>query len=81
MVAEFLYYLRDRDAALDTLWGATAPGGHLAFMHWRHLPDDAHLSGEQLQEEVAAHAEPRAARRLVHHLDEDFRLDVYEVAS
>jgi hypothetical protein len=50
-------------------------------MHWRHLPDDAHLSGEQMQEDVAAYAENHGARRLVHHLDEDFRLDVYEVPA
>jgi trans-aconitate methyltransferase len=81
VVAEFLYYLPDRAAALDTLWSATAPGGHLAFMHWRHLPGDAHLSGEQLQEEVATYAKRHGARRLVHHLDEDFRLDVYEVTA
>ena len=79
VVAEFLYYLRDRDAALESLWRATAPGGHLVSMHWRHLPDDAHLSGEQMQDDVAAFAEQRGARRLVHHLDEDFRLDVFEV--
>jgi trans-aconitate methyltransferase len=81
VVAEFLYYLRDRDAALESLWRAVAPGGHLASMHWRHLPDDAQLSGEQMQEEVAAFAEQHGARRLVHHLDEDFRLDVYEVPA
>ena len=79
VVAEFLYYLPDRDAALAALWSATAPGGHLLFMHWLAHPDDAHLSGAQLQQDVAAYAERREARRLVHHLDEDFRLDVYEV--
>ena len=81
VAAEFLYYLPDREAALEALWRATAPGGHLLSMHWRHLPDDAHLSGEQMQDEVAASAERRGARRLVHHLDEDFRLDVYEVPA
>lgn len=79
VAAEFLYYLPDRDAALEALWGATAPGGHLVTMHWRHLPDDAHLSGAAMQDEVAAYAEQHGARRLVHHLDEDFRLDVHEV--
>jgi trans-aconitate methyltransferase len=81
VVAEFLYYLPDRDAALEALWTATAAGGHLLSVHWRQLPDDAHLSGEAMQDEVAASAEQRGARRLVHHLDEDFRLDVYEVPA
>jgi trans-aconitate methyltransferase len=79
VVAEFLYYLPDRAAALEALWRATAPGGHLLSMHWRHLPDDAHLSGAQMQDEVATSAAQHGARRLVQHLDEDFRLDVYEV--
>jgi trans-aconitate methyltransferase len=80
VVAEFLYYLPARDAALEALWSTTAPGGHLAFMHWRHLPEDAQLSGEQMQDDVAAYAEQRA-RRIVHHLDADFRLDIYEVPA
>ena len=81
VAAEFLYYLPDRVAALDALWRATVRGGHLLSMHWRHLPDDAHLSGEQMQDEFGAFARQRGARRLVHHLDEDFRLDVYEVSA
>jgi trans-aconitate methyltransferase len=81
VVAEFLYYLPERAAALDALWGAAVPGGHLAFMHWLHLPDDAHLSGARMQDEVAADARRRDARRLVHHFDADFRLDVYEAPA
>ena len=81
VAAEFLYYLPDREVALESLWRALAPGGHLLSMHWRHPPDDAHLSGEQMQDEVAAFARKRGARRLVHHLDEHFRLDLYEVPA
>lgn len=81
VAAEFLYYLPDRAGALDALWGVTEPGGHLVLVHWRHRPEDAYLSGEEMQEEAAVVAARQGSTRLVHHRDADFRLDVYETAS
>lgn len=78
VVAEFLYYLSDRATALEAVWSATEPGGHLVFLHWRHRPEDAYLSGEEMQEEAEAVAARHGSTRLVHHRDADFRLDVYE---
>lgn len=79
LAAEFLYYLPELPACLDALWGATAPGGHLVFVHWAHQPHDAHLSGARLHERIAAEAGRRGSRPLARHNDVEFCLDVYEV--
>jgi trans-aconitate methyltransferase len=80
VLAEVLYYLPDLEGALDRLWSATRPGTHVVVQHWAHDPHDAYLSGPETHRLVGACAETRRARRLVTHQDEDFLLDVYEVA-
>lgn len=80
VVAECLYYLDDPTAALDTIWGAAAPGAHLTFMHWSGAPHDTRLSGPEVQEAAARVARRRDATRVVALTDAHFRLDVYEAA-
>lgn len=81
VVAEFLYYLDDATEAIAAVWDSCAPGAHVVVLHWSHHPHDAFRSGEQTQIEVADDARRRGATCLVSHLEADFRLDVYEVAS
>lgn len=77
VAAEFLYYLPDLDACTDVLWQALAPGGDLAVLHWRHAAEDTFLSGSSTQDRVARLLADRGARRLVHHDDEHFVLDIH----
>ncbi|MBA3232699.1 MAG: methyltransferase domain-containing protein [Propionibacteriales bacterium] len=77
-VAEFLYYVDDLAAALEAIWSATLPGGHVAFMHWAHQPDDAYRSGPSMHADIAIDSVDRDARRVVTHVDSDFLLDIYE---
>jgi predicted TPR repeat methyltransferase len=81
VAAEFLYYLRDLDAALATVWSRLAPGGQLVVMHWAHHPHDAFRSGPATHATLQSFAARRGAVRLVAHVDEDFLLDVYEAPS
>jgi trans-aconitate methyltransferase len=81
VVAEFLYYLGDVSDALEALWSATRDGTHLAVQHWAHAPHDAHVSGPEVHRLIADYAASRGAAHLVAHEDQDFLLDVYEVAT
>ncbi len=81
VVAEFLYYVKDLEAALDSLWSTLAPGGNLVFMHWAHHPEDAFRSGRAMHVGIALDASTRDAPRLVSHIDNDFMLDVYEAPA
>lgn len=78
VVAEFLYYLHDRPAALDAVWSACEPGGHVVFLHWAHLPHDGFVSGPRLHADIGLDSESRGAAHLVGHVEQDFLLDVYE---
>ncbi len=80
VAAEFLYYLYDQPGALEALWSATRDGTHLVVQHWAHAPHDAHISGPEVHRLVAGYAAARGAVHLVAHQDQDFLLDVYEVA-
>ena len=46
MVSEFVYYLPEeaRRSTLDVLHAASAEGGELVAVHWRHHPQDAYVS-------------------------------------
>lgn len=79
VLSELLYYLPDQ-ARAETIALAhrlLEPGGHLVVAHWRGHPADAHCSGEQANAEVVA----AGGKQLVHHLDEQFVLDICGVAD
>jgi trans-aconitate methyltransferase len=78
VVAEFLYYVRELEAALGALWSRLAPNGHLVVVHWAHRPHDAFRSGPAMHAALAVDAVQRGATRRVAHADADFLLDVYE---
>jgi SAM-dependent methyltransferase len=75
VLSEILYYLAEPDRAqvLDTAHELLAPGGDLVVVHWRPLPDDAHLSGDDAN--VWVRARPGWSV-LARHDDEQFVLDV-----
>lgn len=81
VVAEFAYYLPppDRSSMWDVLTASTAHDADLAVVHWRHRPHDAHLSGADVNLELAARltADPRGWSSAVHHEDRDFVLDIF----
>jgi trans-aconitate methyltransferase len=81
VVAEFLYYLADPAAAIDSLWSVTAPGTHIVVQHWAHDPDDAYFSGPEAHQLMAGYAASQCAHRFVTHHEDDFLLDVYEVVQ
>jgi len=80
VVSEFVYYLpeQDRQSTLGLLHEVSAEGGELVAVHWRHHPQDAYVSGEQVQEEVVSGLEPLGWRHVVQHDDRDFIIDVLE---
>lgn len=79
ILSEFLYYLPApaRAATLRLAETLLGPGGHLVVAHWRGYPGDAHCSGEQANAEAAA----ALGQHIVHHVDEQFVLDVAERAG
>jgi SAM-dependent methyltransferase len=83
MVSEFAFYLTDevRRATLEVLHAVAAERAELVAVHWRHHPQEAYVSGEQVQEEVVAGLEPRGWRHVVQHDDRDFIIDVLELAD
>ncbi len=81
VVAEFLYYLPDPAAAIESLWSVTAPGTHVVVQHWAHDPHDAFVSGPEAHQLMSGYAASQRACRLVTHQEHDFLLDVYEVVQ
>jgi SAM-dependent methyltransferase len=75
VLSEILYYLpeADRTAVLDAAHEVLAPDGDLVVVHWRPLPDDAYLSGDDANAWVRARPGWSVRAR---HDDEEFVLDV-----
>lgn len=75
VLGEFLYYLPvdQVPAVLDLAAGLQPSGGHLVVVHWRPQPEDAWQSGEQANAQVVA---DQRWQPLVHHVDENFVLDI-----
>lgn len=76
VISELGYYLDPAD--LRRLWaaaiGALEPGGTLLAAHWRHPVADYPQTGDAVHDALAAQP---GLGRLVEHVEEDFRLDVY----
>ena len=77
VVSELLYFLSatDRASVRDRALASLAPGGHLVAVHWRHAFAEAATDGDQAHAELAAASD---LRRVVHHVESDFRLDVWQ---
>jgi SAM-dependent methyltransferase len=74
VLAEVLYYLAaaDRRAAYAAVLDVVAPDAELVAVHWRHHPDDAHLSGQAVTEELGGALERQGWRWRSRHVDPDF---------
>ncbi|MGH3828725.1 MAG: SAM-dependent methyltransferase [Pseudonocardiaceae bacterium] len=76
VISELGYYLDPSD--LHQLWAAAIhalqPGGTLLAVHWRHPVADYPQTGDDVHAALAAQP---GLGRLVEHVEEDFRLEVY----
>ncbi|MGH3772087.1 MAG: SAM-dependent methyltransferase [Pseudonocardiaceae bacterium] len=76
VISELGYYLDPLD--LHRLWVAAThalqPGGTLLAVHWRHPVADYPQTGDDVHAALAAQP---GLGRLVEHIEEDFRLEVY----
>jgi LmbE family N-acetylglucosaminyl deacetylase len=72
VLSEVGYYRSpdDLDALLADVTAHLAPGGTLLACHWRHLVGDYPMTGDEVHASITL-------PRLVHHVEEDFVLDVY----
>lgn len=76
VLSELLYFL-SAPARLDVVERAIqslAPDGHLVLVHWRHPFEAATCTGDEAHADVRAHAR---ATRVVEHVEDDFRLEVF----
>jgi hypothetical protein len=80
VLGELGYYLDrddlDRLAALTV--GSLEPGGTLLAVHWRHLVADYPLTGGEVHAVLGASDE---LDPVVHHIEDDFVLDVWRRAG
>lgn len=76
VISEVLYYLpaSERLATLDMLSGLDA---EVVTVHWRHHPDDTHLSGAEATREVDRALCRAGFTRAVWHQDTDFVLSIH----
>jgi len=76
VLSEVAYYLAPRDLTqlVDRCIGGLAEGGTLLACHWRHEVEDYPATGDEVHTVMG---ERRELHRLVHHLEEDFVLDVW----
>jgi hypothetical protein len=76
LCSELLYFL-DADGRAELRRRALLslePDGHLMAVHWRHGFDEAPSNGDEVHAELAATS---GLESLVHHVEPDFRLDVW----
>jgi predicted TPR repeat methyltransferase len=76
VLSELGYYLsvEDLEALATAATASLAADGTLAVVHWRHPVEDYPLAGDEVHA-VISRATP--LRRVVHHDEPDFLLDVY----
>ena len=76
LCSELLYFLAagDRTTFRDRAVQSLDPGGHLVAVHWRHAFAEAPSNGDEVHAELEA---TPGLERLVHHVERDFRLDVW----
>jgi SAM-dependent methyltransferase len=78
--SEFLYYFDDADLGqvLGLGIGSLRPGGQLLAVHWRHPAPDHPRTGDDVHQDLAAHA---GLARLARYRDPDFTAEVYTRAD
>lgn len=76
VLSEVGYYCRDLHVLAQRAWGSLTADGVLVACHWQHpAPDHPHQASE-------VHAAlDRPDRRVVRHVEDDFRLDVWSATG
>jgi hypothetical protein len=76
VLSEIAYYFDEQglQTVFDSLVATTRPGAHVLAVHWRGATDYP-LSGDEVHERIGLSAE---LRNIVHHVETEFRLDVWE---
>jgi hypothetical protein len=76
LCSELVYFLdaEGRAELYRRAFRSLEPDGQLMAVHWRHAFDEAPSNGDQVHDELAATA---GLEPLVHHVEPDFRLDVW----
>ncbi|WP_313816469.1 class I SAM-dependent methyltransferase [Citricoccus sp.] len=80
IASEVLYYL-PRPARAATVQMLSGLDAEIVTVHWRHLPGDAYLSGEDCTREVDVALTAAGFLRAVQHEDRDFVLSTHLPAS
>lgn len=75
VVSEVLYYLDD-DARAATAAALASLQAEIVCVQWRHHPEDAYISGEAADAELASRLAP-SFRRVVHHAEPDFLISTF----
>lgn len=80
VLSELMYYLSaaDRQSTIDQALASLEPGGHLAAVHWRHSFEAAVCTGDDVHRELMARP---GWTVVVQHMEDDFRLEVFERAA
>ncbi len=76
IVSEVLYYLDDRERAA-TLQMLSGRAAEILSVHWRHHPEDTHLSGADAAGELDQVLSGASFTRAVWHEDTDFVLSTH----
>ncbi|MGJ9422212.1 class I SAM-dependent methyltransferase [Aeromicrobium sp. CF3.5] len=79
VLSEVMYYLTaaDRRHVLERARDSLLRSGHLLVVHWRHSFEEAECDGDVVHAEVTEFATEVGWSRLVHHVETDFRLEVF----
>ena len=76
VISELAYYFEESDLAIlaDCALNSLMPGGTLLACHWRHPVPDYPQTGDSVHDILARQLR---LKRLLHHEEEDFLLDVW----
>lgn len=82
VLSEVLYFLtaEERGRTHERVRDSLAVGGHVVVVHWRHSFDEAECNGDDAHDEMRAFTAIAGWVRVVEHVEDDFRLEVFERA-
>jgi len=79
VVSELGYFLKPDalDALFTNMRASVVAGAAILLCHWRPQIDNCVLTGDAVHERFAAQGAGTGLHRIVHHVEEDFLLDVW----
>ncbi|MEJ7628913.1 MAG: class I SAM-dependent methyltransferase [Nocardioidaceae bacterium] len=83
VLSELLYYLdaASRRQIADRIRSTAAADADVMVVHWRHPFTEATTTGDQAHRELTAGLRDAGFRRLVHHVEDDFQLQVHRASA